>query len=696
LFAAALGSALAVWPTMIVAGIVVACVVAAALRAPEQAFLVSILLLASEGSLKAMLTDEGTPFTVSAAAVGAAVLDLCLLTGFLALFRRGSAARLKQVWVDLPRSARIALGLLVAWIAVSAIQALVIGSLIQGLDGFRLVQLYVVTGVLGALLVGRLPEGILISLLLSGLLVVSGYAVFRIVTGPSTVERSYNLSRAGIETYGGVGRAAGSFSAAAGLASYLVPAASFAFVVALAVPRYRLLATAVFGFAVVGIIDSYVRIGVVALVLGILLGGGLLVAQSRWTRRQRLVLLGAVLSVIVAGAIGTAIASRASPDLMARARVFVHPLGDRSTQMRLTTWRKTLEEVGRHPLGSGVGSVGRASAYGRDGTVIADNSYLKILREQGWLGGPIFIAGVIVLLVALGLASLDRSRTFSPIAVGALAGAFSFLMLGTAGEYIEQPGKALAWLFLGLAALEIARARANAREPEPLPQAAGHRMTLSKRVGRVSPTMFATCGAAMCLLVAVPVALTLARASRFVASINATPRDAQSSDSAFAASVRRLLKDPMASNGTVQAARVDITQADFAGRLRTIPTAAGVLVTVWGRTPDEADRLANALAPRLAQAAKRAEVPPIVVAPGPPSRPTRLADRVIDALPGRFPRRLEPVRVGVTGFVAGLLAWSAIALLWGGGPATARARQIGTRMSETETLATKASPVARA
>ena len=549
-------------------------------------------------------------------------------------------------------------------------------------------------GVLGALLVGRLSQGILISVLLSGLLVVSGYAVFRIVTGPSTVERSYNLSRAGIETYGGVGRAAGSFSAAAGLASYLVPAASFAFVMALAVPRYRLLATAVFGCAVVGIIDSYVRIGVVALVLGILLGGVLLVAQSRWTRRRRLVLLGAVMSVIVAGGIGTAIASRASPDLMARARVFVHPLSDRSTQMRLTTWRKTLEEVGRHPLGTGVGSVGRASAYGSDGTVIADNSYLKILREQGWLGGPIFIAGVVVLLVGLGLASLDRSRSFSPIAVGALAAAFSFLVLGAAGEYIEQPGKALAWLFLGLAALEIARARANAQEP--LPQAAGGRLTFSQRVGRLPRLMFAMGGTAMCLLVAVPVALTLSRAPRFVSSIAVTPRDAHGSRVAFAASIRRLLEDPMTSSGTVRAAHVDVTPADLPLRLLTIPTAAGVLVTTWGRTPDEAERLANALAPQLADAARRASVPPIVVAADPPSRPTRLVDRVVDALPGPFPRRVEPVRVGLTGFVAGLLACGAIALLWGGGPATARAKQGGTRMSEKEPLATKASPVERA
>jgi len=456
---AVLGSALAVWPTLIVAGTIVACIVVLAARAPAYAFLLSILLFASEGSLKAMVAHEGTPFVASTDAVGAALLDLCLTASLVALVRDDSARKLRHVWESLPRSARIGLVLLVIWMVISVIQALVIGSLSQGLHGFRLVQAYVVVGVLGALLLGRLSQKTLVPLLLSGLLLVSGYALFRLVVGPSDVERTYNLSRAGIETYGGVGRAAGSFSAAAGLASYLVPAAAFAFVLALALPRYRLLSSAVFGTAVVGIIGSYVRTGVVALVLGLLLGGGLLVAQSGWSRRRRFALLGVVVLVIVAGGIGTAIASRASPDLMARARVFVHPLEDESVQIRLTTWKVTLDEVARHPLGTGVGSVGRASGYSGDGTVIADNSYLKILREQGWLGGPIFIVGVIVLLVALGLASLDRSRSVDPIVVGALAGVFSFLALGVAGEYIEQPGKVLAWFFLGLAVLQIGRVR---------------------------------------------------------------------------------------------------------------------------------------------------------------------------------------------------------------------------------------------
>jgi O-antigen ligase len=467
LVAAVTGIALAVWPTFIVAAIIVVCLLVLALRAPEYAFLVAVLLFASEGSLKALLAHEGTPFAVSTEAVGAALLDVGLGASFLALLHRSSILQLPRVWESLPRAARIALALLAAWIGVSVIQALVIGSSHQGLYGFRLVQAYVVVGVVGGLLLGRLPERSLVSVILSGLLVVSGYAVFRLITGPSAIEHSYTVSRAGVETYGGVGRAAGSFSAAAGLASYLVPAAVFAFVLALTLPRHRLLATAVFICAVVAIIGSYVRVGAVALVFGLLFGGGLLVAQNRWDRRRRLVLLGAVLLAVVAGGAGTAIAASASPDLRARARVFVHPLADKSIQMRLTTWRRALEQIRRHPLGTGIGSAGRASGDGGDRAVIVDNSYLLLLREQGWLVAPIFIAGVLLLMAALARASLDRSRPFHPVAVGAISGAFAFLVLGAAGEYIEQPGKALAWFFVGLAALQIGRVE-PANEPRPV------------------------------------------------------------------------------------------------------------------------------------------------------------------------------------------------------------------------------------
>jgi O-antigen ligase len=95
--------------------------------------------------------------------------------------------------------------------------------------------------------------------------------------------------------------------------------------------------------------------------------------------------------------------------------VFVHPLADESLQLRLTTWKAAVEEIRHHPIGTGLGSAGRASERNGDGHVVIDNSYLLVLREQGWLGGPVFIVGVVLLLVAVARSSLVRLRPFNPL-----------------------------------------------------------------------------------------------------------------------------------------------------------------------------------------------------------------------------------------------------------------------------------------
>ena len=90
---------------------------------------------------------------------------------------------------------------------------------------------------------------------------------------------------------------------------------------------------------------------------------------------------------------------------------------------------------------------------------------------------------------------------------------------------------------------------------------------------------------------------------------------------------------------------------------------------MWGTTPKEAARLADALALRLIQAAARKEVPRIVVGPKRLPHPTGFADRAVDALPGPFPGRAEPVWAGFAGFVIALLAWTSIILIRSeGGP----------------------------
>jgi hypothetical protein len=661
-----LGCLVAVWPTLTVALAVVVCVTLLALRAPDVAFVVSVLLLACEGSLKALLANEGFPMSVSTNAVAAALLDLCVAVSVLALLYREGPRAFVGPWRDLSRPVQIAFGVLGAWLAWSAIQVLVMGSFNQGVHGFRLVQAYAVVGVAGAILLGRMPETRLVRLMLGGFFVISAYAVFRLIVGPSTVERAYNLSRAGIETYGGVGRVAGSFSAAVGLASFLTPAAIFALMIGLTLPRYRLPALTVFVLSTVAVIASYVRTGIVALVAGTIVGGVLLVAQGRWTRRHRWALVGAVAALLAASFLGTAIASLASTDLRSRAEVFIHPLRDESLQLRFDTWRATLDDVRSHPLGRGVGSVGRASAgtdddvaqalRGSGGTVIADNSYLKVLHEQGWPGGLLFTVGVIGVLVALGVMAVHGPRQFSPVGLASLAGAASFFVLLVGGEFVEQPGKLLGWFLVGLAALELGRAR---REP-PSP-ADEVRASLPNPVGalrRIPAVVWIV--AAVCL-VALPVALTVARGDPYSASIGATTRGEHVEPAALAASMRRLLRDPVVATGIVLGAHADLAGSQLSDRLVVTATRGGVLIRIHGRTAGDARRRAVALVGQLAQEASRDQPFRIVLGPVRTSAKLDFADRIVDRFPGSAPGKPDTIWVALAGVLTGLLLCTALA-----------------------------------
>jgi hypothetical protein len=86
--------------------------------------------------------------------------------------------------------------------------------------------------------------------------------------------------------------------------------------------------------------------------------------------------------------------------------------------------------------------------------VFTDNSYLKVVREQGFLGGLLFIGGLAGLSVAVAVGLVRRDPLRRPVGTAALVAFSGFLVLMTMGEYIEQPGKVLAWMLLGVALWE--------------------------------------------------------------------------------------------------------------------------------------------------------------------------------------------------------------------------------------------------
>jgi O-antigen ligase len=444
---------LALWWSLTLAAAALAAVVLLAWRAPAYGFLAALALFAFEGSLKASFTESELALVSSPVVTGAVILDLAFLAAFVGLVAWDRGQVLARFWRRLPLVGRAAAVLLAAWLVVSLVQIPVSGDLAQGLDGFRLTQGYVFAIAAGVLLVSvSTRDERILAALLGVLAVASGYAAARAIIGPSLVERTFALSRPGVSEYGEVFRTVGSFSGAVGLASFLVPAAAFAFVLTVASPRHRVLAVFVLACAVAGIIGTYSRAALAALAVGVVLAAVLALSSTFIARRHKLVALGALVVLIVGGTAATALASRGGAQVRERAHGFVDPLDDESFQTRLDTWRTSFEAARDEPLGSGLGVVGRASSLSGEPTVTTDNTYLKILREQGIVGAALFLLAMITACVAVVRGIRAGSGREAPLALAAIAGFVSFLVLAGSGEYVEQPGKILAWTLLGIAA----------------------------------------------------------------------------------------------------------------------------------------------------------------------------------------------------------------------------------------------------
>jgi hypothetical protein len=188
---------------------------------------------------------------------------------------------------------------------------------------------------------------------------------------------------------------------------------------------------------------------------------------------------------------------------------------------------------------------------------------------------------------------------------------------------------------------------------------------VSRELGRL-PEIVRAASVVLLVLVVVPVALTLAREPRFVASIEATSSDAQLSDAALAASLRQVVEpptdtvetpDPPTKPITPQEALLIADEATLEDRVTATPVARGALVSVWGSTPAEAARLGDALARKLEQ---DTGVEQVVLGARHPPTVTRSVDKVVDALPGPFPGRPHPVWAGAAGLLVGVAVLAAL------------------------------------
>jgi O-antigen ligase len=207
------------------------------------------------------------------------------------------------------------------------------------------------------------------------------------------------------------------------------------------------------GLAIVAIVGSYGR----APLFGIAVGLGsvvvLLLSGSQARGRSRLVAVALLAGVLVVAYAGVRVASEGTPRLRERAHGVLNPAADESVTIRADAWRRALEHGVRSPLGDGVGAVGHASA--RAGSLVnTDNSFLKVLIEQGVLGAALFCAAMLGSVWAIARRLRRGVGERRAVGLAALGGFIAFLGLSATGEYVEQPGKIVAWALLGLAAAQ--------------------------------------------------------------------------------------------------------------------------------------------------------------------------------------------------------------------------------------------------
>jgi hypothetical protein len=122
-----------------------------------------------------------------------------------------------------------------------------------------------------------------------------------------------------------------------------------------------------------------------------------------------------------------------------------------SNEAHVSAFKQGVQDLWRQPLGDGPGTAGPASVYNHGHSArIAENYYVQIAQETGWLGLALFIT--IVVLIAMELyGQISRSRLAFALFASLLGLAFVNLL---SHAWVDDT---LAYLWWGLAGIALAR-----------------------------------------------------------------------------------------------------------------------------------------------------------------------------------------------------------------------------------------------
>lgn len=202
---------------------------------------------------------------------------------------------------------------------------------------------------------------------------------------------------------------------------------------------------------------------------GWLLGLLVVVTKAEGRFRSRLVRVLVVSSLFALPLLATdAIYSRIS----ARFETLSNLEEDNSLAARMAAYRGVSLRILKDPVGSGIGATGAAQkAAGAQQGGNLDSGFLDIPFALGWLGGFLYLFGMVRLLLHVARSRVLADDHFALVAFGISVGMFAMLAFGKVQSDVS--GMVL-WTFLGMAvaAVRYHRARieqAQASDEHPLP-----------------------------------------------------------------------------------------------------------------------------------------------------------------------------------------------------------------------------------
>lgn len=119
-----------------------------------------------------------------------------------------------------------------------------------------------------------------------------------------------------------------------------------------------------------------------------------------------------------------------------------------SNENHVTALQTNLDDLARNPLGDGPGSAGPASVYNGQQARIAENYYIQVGQETGWLGLLLF------LLIVAGVGYLLWLRRADPLALSLFASLIGLLIVNMVSHAWTDDTVAYVWW--GLAGIALA------------------------------------------------------------------------------------------------------------------------------------------------------------------------------------------------------------------------------------------------